>query len=193
MKNLLLITLTGLLTVEATTPALALGPLDIEAELPLYSKYIWRGINTVDDYVLQPNLVLGVFGFGFNVWGNLELTDINENSGKFTEVNYEVGYGLGLPFIDLGLGSQSYIQGNFPVDPGLPWSPEYSNGASATDYFIDLKWPFHPIPFFTIAPSATWTSLLGDGKKSVDEVPDDAIYSGKTSNFYWGLSASFSF
>ena len=55
----------------------------------------------------------------------------------------------------------------FPVDPGLAWNPEFSNGASSTDYFIDLKWPFHPIPFFTVTPSATWTALLGDAKRSV--------------------------
>lgn len=263
MTRFLLIALTGLLTVGAAAPAAAFGPLDIEAELPLYSKYVWRGINAVDDYVLQPHLQLGVLGFGLDVWGNMELTDINENSGEFTEVNYTVAYGFGFPFIDLGLGfiryeypkidgydttefylsgkvnvilsptlvfyqdidrfkgaywaasighgfgvgedsqidlgaglglgSESYLLGYFPVDPELPWNPEFSNGASSTDYFIDLRWPFHPVPFFTVTPSVTWTSLLGDAKRSVDAVPDDSVFSGKTGNFYWGLSVLFRF
>ena len=70
--------------------------------------------------------------------------------------------------------------------PTLPWEPEFSTGASSTDYFIDAKLPFHPIPFLTIAPSVTWTSLLGDAKKSVDAVPDDSVFSGKIDNFYCG-------
>ena len=53
--------------------------------------------------------------------------------------------------------------------------------------------PFHPIPFLTVTPSVTWTSLLGDAKKSVDAVPDDSVFSGKTDNFYWGLSAVLQF
>lgn len=263
MKKILLIALTGLLTLGAVTPVLAFGPVDIEAELPLYSKYVWRGTNLVDDYVLQPNLELGLFGFTLGLWGNLELSDVNGTSGDFTEIDYTLGYTLGLAIVELGagfihynypnasqfnttefyiygqanvllsptlyiyqdidrfkgaywaasighgvkvgestqvdltaglgLGSESYLQGYFPVDPSLPWEPEFSTGASSTDYFIDAKLPFHPIPFLTIAPSVTWTSLLGDAKKSVDAAPDDTVYSGKTSNFYWGLSAAFSF
>ena len=263
MKKFLLIALMGMLAASSAAPVLALGPVGIKAELPLYSKYIWRGINAVDDYVLQPNLELGLFGFTLGVWGNLELSDVNGTSGDFTEIDYSLGYSLGLAIVELGagfilydypnassfnttefyiygkanvllsptltiyqdidqfkgayweasighgigvgestqidlttglgLGSKSYIQGYFPVDPGLPWEPEFSTGASSTDYFIDAKVPFHPIPFLTVAPSLTWTSLLGDAKKSVDAVPDDSVFSGKTGNFYWGLSATFSF
>ena len=84
-------------------------------------------------------------------------------------------------------------QGYFPVDSDLPWSPDYSIGASLTDYFIDARVPFHPIPFLTIAPSVTWTSLLGDAKDSINAAPDGQYYDGKTDNFFWGLSATFSF
>ena len=76
MKKLLLIALTGLLTLGASAPALALGPLDDEAELPVYSKYVWRGMNLVDDAVLQPSLEVGLFGFELAVWGNLYLTGL---------------------------------------------------------------------------------------------------------------------
>lgn len=263
MKKLLLIALTGLLTVGATAPALALGPLDVDAELPLYSKYVWRGMTNTDDYVLQPSLLVGIFGFQLGVWTNMDLTDINEDVGEFKEIDYTLGYNLGLAIIELGagfihyqypeiprddttefyisgkvnvllspslviyqdldqykggywaasvghgfgmgesakidvtaglgLGSKNYIEGYFPVDPGLSWDPEFSTGTSATDYYIDAKLPFHPIPFLTIAPSVTWTALLGDAKDSVAAVPDGSFYAGRTSAFYWGLSAKFSF
>ena len=263
MKKLLLIALTGLLTIGATAPALALGPLDVDAELPLYSKYVWRGMTNTDDYVLQPSLKIGVFGFELGVWSNMDLTDINDDEGEFKEIDYTLGYKLGLAIVELGagfihyqypeierddttefylsgkvnvilspslaiyqdidkykgaywaasvghgfemgesakidltaglgLGSKSFIEGYYPVNPGLPWNPDFSTGSSPTDYYIDARLPFHPIPFLTIAPSVTWTSLLGDAKDSGAAVPEGAVYAGNTDAFYWGLSAKFSF
>lgn len=260
MKKLLLVVLA--LWVSAA-PALALGPLGLDAALPLQSKYIWRGMNQSNDYVLQPSLDVGVFGFTFGVWANMDLTDINDLSGDFTEIDYKLAYQLGLPFIELGagflfydypahdrdntsefylsaktsvilspslalfqdidkykgaywlatiahgfqlgesskldmtaglgLGSENFIKGYYPMDPDLPWNPEFSNGASITDFYIDLRIPFHPIPFLTIAPNVTWTSLVGDAKDSVAAVPDESVYFGKTDNFLWGLTAVFSF
>ena len=46
-------------------------------------KYIWRGQNLVDDPVFQPGLSAGYQGFTVGIWGNLETTNINRNSGEF--------------------------------------------------------------------------------------------------------------
>lgn len=127
MKKLLIIALVGLLAVSAAAPALALGPLDVEAELPVYSKYVWRGMVNVDDYVLQPSLGLGVFGFQLGVWGNMDLTDVNssdllDTKGEFTEVNYTLGWGMSLPFLDFGAGLIYY---DFPKFDGAETSEFY--------------------------------------------------------------------
>ncbi len=258
MKKFLLIALTGLLTIGATVPALALGPLDIEAELPVYTKYVWRGMNLVDDAVLQPSLEVGLFGFELAAWGNMYLTDIADEAGQFGEFDYTLGYELGLALFELeagfifytypkhhfddttefylgakvnillspsltvyqdidkfkgaywaasighgfdlgetlkldltgglGLGSQSYISGYYA---GMLSVPDTEIDASMTDYFVRAELPFHPIPFLSITPSATYTSLLGDAKKALDN--DEMLYSGKKENIVWGLAASFSF
>lgn len=258
MKKLLLIALTGLLTIGASAPVMALGPLDVDAELPFYSKYVWRGTNRVNDSVMQPSLDVGLFGFTLGVWGNYDLTDINGKSGKFTEVDYTLGYELTLPLVNLGggfisydfpehdipgttefylsggvnvllspklevffdideikgtywlatidhdfglgetskinlasglgMGSESYVAGYFGNQMTIP---NNDLGASATDFYLTVSVPFHPIPFLSIIPSATYTSLLGDAKKALDE--DNALYSNKKTNFYWGLSGVFSF
>lgn len=67
---------------------------DWTAELTFdyYSKYIWRGINLTDDPVLQPSLTLGWKGFSVNLWGNLELTDVNDENDRFTEYDYTIDY-----------------------------------------------------------------------------------------------------
>ncbi|MEN8008097.1 MAG: TorF family putative porin [Candidatus Krumholzibacteriota bacterium] len=258
MKKLLLIALTGLLAVGATAPALALGPLDIEAELPYYTKYVWRGMNLVDDAVLQPSIEVGLFGFELGVWGNLDLTDINGDSGKFSEVDYFLGYELELPLVELGtgfifytfpeidgagttefylsaeagvllspslavyfdidevkgtyweasvnhdfalgetatlnlaaglgMGSESYINGYFGEMLLVP-NPDL--GASPADYHVRASLPFHPVPLFTIAPSVTYTSLLGDAETALDN--DELLYYGKSENVVWGIAAGFEF
>ena len=258
MKKLLLIALTGLLTIGAAVPALALGPLDVEAELPVYTKYVWRGMNLVDDAVLQPSLGVSLFGFKLAAWGNMYLTDIADEAGQFGEFDYTLGYELELALFELeagfifytypkhyfddttefyvggkvnvllspsltiyqdldkfkgaywaasighgfdlgetlkldltgglGLGSQSYISGYFTE---LLSGPDTEIDASMTDYFVRAELPFHPSPFLSITPSATYTSLLGDAKKAVDNI--EMLYSGKKDNMVWGLAASFSF
>ncbi len=258
MKKLLLIALTGLLTIGATAPALALGPVDVEAELPVYTKYVWRGMNLVDDAVLQPSIEVGLFGFELAVWANMYLTDIHNEAGQISEVDYTLGYELELAVIELeagflhysypkhyfddttefylagevnvllspslavyqdidkfkgaywaasvghgfglgetmqleltgglGLGSKGYVSGYFG---GMMTVPDTDLDASMTDYFVRAEVPFSPIPFLSIVPSVTYTSLLGDAKKALDD--DDVLYSGKKDNVVWGLAAGFSF
>ncbi len=258
MKKILLIALAGLMTLTAAVPALALGPLDIEAELPVYSKYVWRGMNLANDWVLQPNFDISVFGFNFNFWGNMNLSDVNGTSGEFDEINYNLSYTLGLPLIELGagflhyyypnnkddnttefflsakasvilspalalyqdidrfkgaywgasighgftlgettqldltgglgLGSKGFIAGYFAGQTSMP---DNDLNASLNDAFLLAEIPFHPIPFFTVAPSVKFTTLLGDAKKAVDG--NDNLYSGKKTNVIWGLAARFNF
>jgi len=225
MKKLLIIALAGLLTFGAAAPALALGPLDAEAELPVYSKYVWRGMVNVDDYVLQPSASLSLMGFKAGFWGNVDLTDfpqIDDSStselylsakvnvilspslviyqdldaikGGYWDFNIGHDFALGeTAKLNLsggvGLGSQSYMEGYFTG--GGFFVPDTDFGTSATDARVRAAIPFHPIPFFTITPSVTWTTLLGDAKDAVDG--NEAIWYGKKDAFYWGLAAGFSF
>jgi hypothetical protein len=251
--------------VLGATSALALGPLDAEAELAVYSKYVWRGIVTVDDYVLQPSVGLGIAGFHAGFWGNVDMTDINSGEGfdtewKFTEIDWTLGWGMSLPLVDLGLGfiyytfpqadgvdttelylsgqvnvllnpslviyqdldlvkggywdfnvshgfalgatnslevgaglglgSKSYMDGYF--GSGGVFIPENELGTSMADFRISAAVPFNPVPMFTVTPSVTYTSLLGDAKDAVDG-SDGMLWYGKSDAFFWGLSAGFSF
>jgi hypothetical protein len=104
VKKLMLIALAGFLTIGSAAPVRALGPLDVTAELPVYSKYIWRGMNNTNDWVLQPSLWIGFLGFTASVWGNTNLTDVNGNHGQMNEWDYTLAYGLGLPFFEFDAG-----------------------------------------------------------------------------------------
>jgi hypothetical protein len=80
------------------------------------SKYVWRGINFVDDPVLQPSLWLSCCNFTAGVWGSMETTDVNEMPGgderamKFTEVDLYLSYTkqFGPACVTAGVGDYLY-------------------------------------------------------------------------------------
>jgi hypothetical protein len=71
--------------------ALAVTPT-VDFDLTFNSKYVWRGMLLVDDWVAQPSVNVGVGSFTFNVWGNYELTDETEHDKKFTEIDLTLDY-----------------------------------------------------------------------------------------------------
>lgn len=107
MKKTLLALLALLTLLTLALPALAFGPLDINAELPFLSQYVWRGQVVNSEAVLQPNFFTGIMGFGVGFWGNMDLTDVYGNQGQFSEQDFTINYGLPLPLplldIDFGL------------------------------------------------------------------------------------------
>jgi uncharacterized protein (TIGR02001 family) len=113
-----------LLAGAATAAAQEDGDLEIGMNLDLSSKYVWRGIDTVDDWVLQPSVDLSLRGFALNVWGNLDLTDENDDEGEFSEVDVTASYTFSLESVELTAGAITYF---FP-----------SAGGDTTELFASL-------------------------------------------------------
>ena len=68
--------------------AQAAGPVDLEAELGLFNKYVWRGMTVTPDPVLQPRAAANIMGFGLEFWGNVDTSDVNGYEWQFTEVDW---------------------------------------------------------------------------------------------------------
>ncbi|MDJ0520669.1 MAG: hypothetical protein QNJ90_01200, partial [Planctomycetota bacterium] len=66
--------------------------LGVEVELAFLSKYVWRGQLLTDDPVLQPAATINYGDWSFTAWGNLELTDVNDDELAFTEVDLVLEY-----------------------------------------------------------------------------------------------------
>ena len=62
------------------------------AGLGVFSQYVWRGALLVDDPVLQPDVTVAYGGLSLNVWGNIDLTDVNGFEGELNEVNITLDY-----------------------------------------------------------------------------------------------------
>jgi len=217
-------------------------------DLGVYSKYVWRGINLVDDFVFQPALDLSAHGFGVNVWGNLDLTDVNGDQWRFSEWDLTAVYSFSLEPVEFVVGAAAYF---FPTTTGdtielflrvgvdtilspalilyqdvdevdgtylalsightfedpfrageeAGLSPEITatigygsskhneayygdRDSGFTDLTLDLMLPYRLSKVTTVAASLHYSSLLTSG---IRDRFDDA------DNFWFGLSASFSF
>ncbi len=110
--------LTCLLAISCSA-ALAKDPLGIEVAASFYGKYIWRGQNITDEPVFQPAVTLSRGPISGGVWANMDLTNVNDQSGKFTEYDYWLDYSaILLEGVGFSLGTIHYYF------PGLPSTTE---------------------------------------------------------------------
>ncbi len=125
MKKLMMMALTGLVLVTAAAPVLALGPVDVEADLALNSKYVWRGMVETPDVVLQPGATVSFLGFGAGFWGNIDTNDVNgpDAAWEFNEFDWILSYSLSLAILNLDAG---FINYTFP----------HSDAASTTEFYF---------------------------------------------------------
>ena len=86
--------------------------LGVDATLDFNSKYVWRGQNLVDDWVMQPGATTTIEGFTFGIWGNIDMTNENDERWHCTEIDYSVDYSGDLT--DLIGYSLGYIYYTFP-------------------------------------------------------------------------------
>lgn len=141
--------LSALILLIQASPGAALGPLDVQAELGVFSKYVWRGMIETDEAVLQPVIAADLLGFGAEIWGNLDLTDAKAAGevpggakGKFSELTYTLSYGVSLPMLRLEAGVSNYTYPNtpFPTTTELYAAAEAQvllNPALAVYYDVD--------------------------------------------------------
>ena len=89
--------------------------VSIGATADLFSKYVWRGQNLVDDWVLQPGASIGYKNLTASVWGNLDLTDENGYKGEFSEIDLALDYSGQVAGSDILSYSVGVINYDFPV------------------------------------------------------------------------------
>ena len=94
---------------EGETEEENLDKVLVEVEAAFYSKYVWRGINIVDDWVLQANVDVEWRGFTFTGFGNIDLTDENGDRGGFSRLDLIADYGIDLDLFQLSVGAQAFL------------------------------------------------------------------------------------
>jgi hypothetical protein len=105
----------GFTILASNNPLKAEDGLSVGTSADFLSKYVWRGQDLVDDWVLQPGASIGYKGITASFWGNLDLTDENGNKGEFSEIDLTLDYSGQVPGIDLVSYSLGVINYNFPA------------------------------------------------------------------------------
>ena len=114
--------------------------VSVSASADVVSKYVWRGQNVVDDWVLQPGMGIGYKGLTASVWGNVDLHGDAVDDGELNEVDYVIDYSSTFPGQDILGYSVGLIYYDFPNTP-FPGTAEIYGGLSAS------------VP---LSPSVTW-------------------------------------
>jgi len=114
-----------------STTAHATEPVTIGTDLAVKSKYVWRGMPFNDEAVFWPDAWLYWNGFTLTVFGSLEMTDVYENQGKFTEVDYYFDYSRSFGNINASIGYAHY---EYPNTDFLITGELY--GSVSTDFKI---------------------------------------------------------
>lgn len=121
MKKLVaILTMVMALSVGALAPAQAEESSKIvptvDLDLTFNSKYVWRGMLLVDDWVAQPSVTAGIGGFSINVWGDFNLTDENGNKNTFDEIDLTLDYTFAIGDFSIPVGVIVYTFPNGPTD-----------------------------------------------------------------------------
>lgn len=106
-------------TLIIATSLKAEDPISAGVSADVMSKYVWRGQNLVDDWVLQPGAYVSYNGLTASFWGNLDLTDENGYQGEFSEIDLTLDYTGQVPDVDILSYSIGVINYDFPVNSGF--------------------------------------------------------------------------
>jgi hypothetical protein len=104
------------------------------------SKYIWRGQNINDKGVFQPSVSLSKCGFTGSIWGNLDLTNKNDNSGEFSEFDFSLDYSGAVPSVDWLNFSVGTIYYRFPNTVFEPTTEVYGGLSLGVPLSPSIKW-----------------------------------------------------
>ena len=127
-------------------------PIEVNAEVAIYSKYIWRGFKLDDDTVMQQGIYVSAHRFTAGVWGSVdidahdkrnssELNYIIDYTHEFDKFSLSVGY-IYYDFPDAhGESKEFYVGGglNIPLSPTLTYYHDYGDedtGGSNGDYYV---------------------------------------------------------
>jgi hypothetical protein len=176
--------------------------INFELTVDFSSKYILRGQNISDDPVFQPGVSASYKGLTAAIWGNLELTNINDKSGDFSELDYSLNYTGVLP----GMEGVEYAVGAIYYDfPGCTADNIRCPDTTEIYWGLNFDLPSNPsITVFHDVDEAEGSYVLLAAGHSIEKIaelsPDIPVGmeigaslgwgSGSYNKYFWGTDQS---
>jgi hypothetical protein len=171
--------------------------IDFELTADYFGKYIWRGQNLDDESVFQPGFSASYMGLTASIWGSLEMTNINGNSGDFSEVDYSfdysgeipgmkgVGYSVGMVYYDFpGTSVDSTTEFYWGFNFDVPLSPSitvYHDVDEAKGSYVSLAFEHSIEKIIELRPDLPVGMEIGTSL---------GWGSGSYNKYYWGVDQS---
>jgi hypothetical protein len=171
--------------------------LGFSAGADYLSKYVWRGQNLSDDPVFQPSVGATYGPLSLSLWGNMDTTNINGNSGDFSELDTTLGLAGDIPGVE-GVGyTLGLIYYDFP-GTSYPDTTEVYAG-------ISLALPLSPsVTIYRDIDEAKGTYYAFGLSHSIDKIAElgadmpvglslgaSVGYANSAYNkYYWGVDSS---
>lgn len=124
----------------SASAAVAEDEVSVGVAADLFSKYIWRGQNVVDDWVLQPSASVGYKGFTGSIWGNVDWTGELVDEWELSEVDYAIDYSSSFPGQETFGYSLGAIYYDFPNTGWNATSEVYAGLTADAPLSPAVKW-----------------------------------------------------
>lgn len=121
-------------------------PIEISAEVAVYSDYIWRGFMLDDDPVIQPSVSIGAHGFTATFWSSFDLVEHD---------------GLASDEVDATL-DYTYEHDLFSLFAGHTWYYFPGAHADTQEVYIGGGVNISLGDEITLSPTVTWIHDYGD-------------------------------
>ncbi len=175
--------------VGMNTVGWAEGDVTVGVGADFMSKYVWRGQNLVDDWVLQPGISVGYQGLTASIWANSDMTGDSADDWEITELDYAIDYSGTIPGMDAVGYSVGAIYYYFP------------GGTATTELYWGFSFDVPASPSVTVyhdvdEADGTYVSLgFGHSLEGLDDLPF-GVDLGATlgwgdsgyNDFYWGTT-----
>ena len=165
------------------------GQFTYDAGVGLMSKYIWRGVNLNDDFVIQPDLAVHYGRLTGVIWASFDTTDeANNADNEFNEFRYQLQYGKALDNMDVIAG---YIYYDYP-NTNKEETQELFASATLSDVVFK---PTFSLYFDFDEVDGVWGSVSGSYSESTEEMiwrldASLGFGSGSFNDYYFGVDGS---
>lgn len=132
--------LAAVISVGGTSVATAADDVSVALTADLLSKYVWRGQNIINDWVLQPSASVGYKGLTGTVWSSIDLTGDLVGRGQFNEVDLTLDYTHEFPGVEELSYSVGVIHYEFPNTGWDSTSEVYGGLAASVPLSPALRW-----------------------------------------------------
>ncbi len=160
----------------------AFAQVSAGVDLAMKSQYIWRGIPFNDEAVFWPDVWASWNGFTAVVFGSLEMTDVYQNRGKFTEVDYYLDYSRTFGPITAKLGYSHFEYPNTDFDPT---GEIYGEAALDLPFFsvaLNLYYDVEEVQGFYVSPKISKSMTVPFFQPTLQV---SLGYADKKFNGYW--------